>query len=71
MDRLCKIAFNGKILRQFKSVVNFQVALKQSYATEVTIIPACIQRYGFASFVSFCSFNFEGSGMGGEDTCHF
>jgi len=32
-----------------KSGVNFQVSLKQNYATEVTIRPACVQKYDFAS----------------------
>jgi len=32
-----------------KTGVNFQVSLKQNYATEVTIRPACVQKYDFAS----------------------
>jgi hypothetical protein len=37
-----------------KSYVNFQVLLKQNYATEVTTTPACMQKYGFASSPSVC-----------------
>jgi hypothetical protein len=48
-----------------KSFGNFQVALKQSYAKDVTIRPACMQNYGFAGFLSFCSFNLVGSALGG------
>jgi len=35
-------------LHYFKCGVNFEVALKESYATEVTVRPACVQKYGFA-----------------------
>jgi len=32
-----------------KTGINFQVSLKQNYATEVTIRPACVQKYDSAS----------------------
>jgi hypothetical protein len=36
MNHLREIALNRKLLRKFKCGVNFEVALKQNYATEVT-----------------------------------
>jgi len=35
-----------------KNDVNFEVAVKQNYATEVTIRPAAMQKYGFAGSTS-------------------
>jgi hypothetical protein len=33
---MCEITLNRKLMQKFKSYVNFQVALKQNYKTEVT-----------------------------------
>ena len=33
--------------------VDFQIVLKQNYTTAVTIRPACVQKYGFASSRAF------------------
>jgi len=34
-DRVCPIVLNRKLLRQFESGVNFQVALKQNHAKDL------------------------------------
>jgi hypothetical protein len=44
-----KLHFTKNYCVNLKSVVNFQVFLKQNYATEVTMRSACKQKYGFAS----------------------
>jgi len=70
MNHLCEIASNRKLLRSFKCGVNFEVALKQNCATEVTYSETCLcAKIWLCHFtLSFCSFNPVASALGEEDS---